>query len=167
MQSLEIISINIWHILISLCNLVILFLILKKFLYKPVERAIADRKSAIEKTLCEADDAKRSALQSKSEWDARMKSAESESEEIKAAARRSAEKKSEQILCDARQKADEIMRRSLEQAELDKKKSEEDMKQQIVILSSALAEKMLAREINEADHRELIDEFIVSVGEIS
>ena len=43
MQSLDIISINIWQILISLCNLVLLFLILKKFLYKPVHNVLAQR----------------------------------------------------------------------------------------------------------------------------
>ena len=33
MQTLEIISVNLWQILISLANLLIIFLILKKFLY--------------------------------------------------------------------------------------------------------------------------------------
>ena len=33
-QSLDIISVNIWQILISLINLLILFLMLKKFLFK-------------------------------------------------------------------------------------------------------------------------------------
>ena len=40
MQSLEVISVNIWHILISLCNLLILFLIVKRFLFKPVKKAL-------------------------------------------------------------------------------------------------------------------------------
>ena len=37
MNDLDIISINIWQIVISLLNLVLLFLILKKFLFKPVK----------------------------------------------------------------------------------------------------------------------------------
>ena len=40
MQSLDVISINLWQMLISLCNLVILYAILKKFLYKPVRKAL-------------------------------------------------------------------------------------------------------------------------------
>ena len=72
MQSLDIISINIWHIVISLCNLLILFLMLKKFLYQPVKKVLADRQAAIDSRYDEADKAKSEALQSKAEWEERM-----------------------------------------------------------------------------------------------
>ena len=48
MQTLEIISINIGQILISLCNLVLLFLALKKFLFQPVKKALAQRQEALD-----------------------------------------------------------------------------------------------------------------------
>ena len=47
-QSLDVISVNFWQILISLANLTILFLILKKFLYKPVTKVLTDRQNAVE-----------------------------------------------------------------------------------------------------------------------
>ena len=47
-MSMEVISVNIWLILISLCNLLILFLILKKFLFKPVTKTLDERKKAID-----------------------------------------------------------------------------------------------------------------------
>ena len=37
MQNLDVISVNIWAIIASLCNLLILTLIVKKFLFKPVK----------------------------------------------------------------------------------------------------------------------------------
>ena len=48
MQTLEIISVNLWQILISLANLTILFLLVKKFLYKPVKKVLAQRQSEID-----------------------------------------------------------------------------------------------------------------------
>ena len=48
MQSLEIISMNLWQILISLCNLLLLFLILKRFLYKPVKKVLDDRQAQLD-----------------------------------------------------------------------------------------------------------------------
>ena len=48
MQNLEIISVNIWNILISLANLVILFLILKHFLFKPVKKVMDERAKSIQ-----------------------------------------------------------------------------------------------------------------------
>ena len=47
MQSLDIISVNLWQILISLANLTILFLLLKKFLYKPVTKMLEQRQAEI------------------------------------------------------------------------------------------------------------------------
>ena len=45
MPTLDVISVNIWSILISLCNLLILFFIIKKFLYKPVRKMLAERQA--------------------------------------------------------------------------------------------------------------------------
>ena len=48
MQSLEVISVNVWQILISFLNLTILFLIVKKFLFKPVNNMLAKRQSELD-----------------------------------------------------------------------------------------------------------------------
>ena len=47
MQSLDVISINIWQIIISLCNLLIIYLILRKFLYAPVRKMLDEREQAV------------------------------------------------------------------------------------------------------------------------
>ena len=47
-QSLDVISFNLWQVIISLANLLILFLILKKFLYKPVKNIMAKRQSELD-----------------------------------------------------------------------------------------------------------------------
>lgn len=47
-EYLQVVSVNIWQILISLANLLLLFLILKKFLYKPVKKVLDARKAAID-----------------------------------------------------------------------------------------------------------------------
>ena len=45
MQTLDVISVNIWQILISLANLTILFLLFKKFLFKPVKKVMEKREA--------------------------------------------------------------------------------------------------------------------------
>ena len=57
MQSLEVISINIWSILISLANLCILYMLFKKFLYKPVKATLNARQEAIDAQYRAADEA--------------------------------------------------------------------------------------------------------------
>ena len=46
-QSLDVISVNIWHIVVSLANLVLMYVIIKKIFYKPVKKMIQDRENAI------------------------------------------------------------------------------------------------------------------------
>ncbi|MBO5930032.1 MAG: hypothetical protein J6Q27_01895 [Clostridia bacterium] len=59
MQSLEVISVNIWNILVSLLNLILLFLIVKKFLFKPVNRMLSKRQQELDAQYEAADEAKR------------------------------------------------------------------------------------------------------------
>ena len=69
MQSLDVISINIWHILISLINLVLLFLIVKKFLFKPVKKLFADRQAALDHQYASAAAAEKEAMAHRDEWE--------------------------------------------------------------------------------------------------
>ena len=68
MQSLDVISVNIWQILISLCNLVILFLILKKFLFKPVQKVTQTRRAELDDIYSEAKAAQTRADMNEKEW---------------------------------------------------------------------------------------------------
>lgn len=165
MQSLEVISINIWQILISLCNLLILFLILKKFLYKPVERILSERKAALDKQYAAASEAQSSAESSKKKWEEKLQNAEAEADNMIKKAAVAADRRGEQIVSDAKEKAAGIVREAEAQAELEHKKAEAGIKKEIVDVSAVLTEKMLGREIRTEDHRAIIDSFIEKIGE--
>ena len=164
MQSLEIISINIWHIVISLCNLLILFLMLKKFLYKPVKKVLADRQAAIDSRYLDADKAKSEALRSKTEWENRMAAADEEAAGIVSSAVESANRQSSAILGETREKADRMMSRARAEADAERRKAEDDIRIRIAV-SAAIAGKLLEREISSADHSDLIDSFISEIGD--
>ena len=165
MQSLDIISINIWHIVISLCNLLILFLMLKKFLYQPVKKVLADRQAAIDSRYDEADKANSEALQSKAEWEERMAAADEEAAGIISSAVESANRQSSAILGETKEKADRMISRARAEADAERRKAEDDIKDRIADVSAAIAGKLLEREISAADHSDLIDSFISEIGE--
>ena len=165
MQTLDVISVNLWQIVISLANLVIIFLIVKKFLFKPVENVLAKRQGEINKQYENAANAEKEANNSKEAWELKMKSAKDEAEEIIKDAESVAENRGEKIIAQANEKADAIIRRAEKDAELEYKKSEEKIKQEIVDVSAALAEKILDREIKEEDHHDFIQSFIEGIGE--
>lgn len=165
MQTLDVISVNIWQIIISLLNLLILFMLVKKFLYKPVSRVLQERQDEIDESYKEAETAKEEALENKTAWEDKLKGAKAEAEYILKNAKENASQRSDKLILEAKEEAEGILRRAKENAELEKKKAEEEIKREIADVSVLLAEKMLEREINEKDHHATINSFIERIGE--
>ena len=160
MQNLDVISVNIWAIIASLCNLLILTLIVKKFLFKPVKKIIDTRRAAIDADYEQAAAARAEAEENRLNYEAAMAAAKQTSDQIIADANRTAEYRSNEIVAEARERATEIRRQAETDAVLERKKAEDEMKHEIANVSAQLTGKLLKREINEEDHRALIDDFL-------
>ena len=118
------VGVNLWTMIFAWINLLILYLILKKLLFKPIKNMIDSRQKEVDDMYSDAEDAKASAAKMKAEYEKKLEAANEESEEIVKRATRKAQLREEEIL----RAADEEARRSLErakaEAELEKKKSE-------------------------------------------
>ena len=165
MQSLEVISVNLWQILSSLLNLLIIFILVKKFLFGPVNKMLAKRQSEIDARYDAADEAKRLATRDKLLWEEKISAVKAESDDIIKKAQDSAKRQGETIVSSAKEQAEGIVRQAQTQAQLELKKAEEGIKKEIVEVSTALANKLLEREINADDHKDLIDSFIEKIGD--
>lgn len=165
MPSLDIISVNLWQILISLANLILIFLIVKRFLFKPVKKLLAQRQAELDHQYAAASAAEQQAQEHKAAWEEKLQSANAEADAIIQDATHTAKYRAAQILEDANAKAEGIKQRAEAEAILTQKRAEEGIKREIVEVSSALAEKMLEREIDQEDHRALIGSFIDEIGE--
>ena len=160
MQNLDVISVNIWAILASLANLLILTLIVKRFLFKPVKKIVDARRAAIDNDYAQAQAARDQAEESRQNYEAAMAAAKQTSDQIIADATRTAEHRSNEIVAEAREKATDIRRQAEADAVLERRKAEDDMKHEIAEVSTQLTGKLLQREINEDDHKKLIDSFL-------
>ena len=164
MQFLDVISVNIWAILASLANLLILAWIIKRFLFKPVKKVVDARRAAIDDDYAKADAARTEAEELKLNYEASMAAAQQTSDQIIAEATRTAEYRSNEIVAEAREKATEIRRQAEADAVLERKKAEDEMKHEIADVSAQLTGKLLEREIRAEDHRALIDSFLQEIG---
>ena len=164
MQSMEVISVNIWQILISLCNLLLLFLILKKFLFSPVKKMLQKRQNEIDVQYSEAAEAKQEADSNKVLWEEKLGNAETQAQEILSSAAAKADVRAQQIVSEAEGRADGIVRQAKAAAELEKKKAEAEIKKEIIDVSAVLTEKMLGREISDDDHKKLFASFLEGIG---
>ncbi len=165
MQSLDVISFNLWQILIALLNLLVLYWLIKKFLYAPVQKMLDKRQEELNSKYDAAEKAKTQAEQDEKYWHNKIESANSEADEILKKASENANRRSDKIIDKAKAEAEDIIRQAQTDAELEHKKAKEEIKREIVDVSAALAEKMLSREINIEDHRSIIDYAIDEIGD--
>ena len=165
MQASEIISVNLWQILISLANLVLIFLILKRFLFKPVQQMLEKRQQQVDTQYAEAETAAAAAREDQAVWAEKLAGADAEAEARIQAADATARRHAERVVAEAKDRAEEILRQARAEASLEMTRAEAAMKEEIVLVSTQLAEKMLERELQPADHQQLIDSFLAGVGD--
>ena len=165
MQTLDVISVNIWQILISLTNLFLLFIILKKFLFKPVMKMITDRQKEIDDMYDAADSAKSEAQALEAEYKQKLSQATLTGERMVKEAVERGQKREEEILRQANEEASAIMAKASASIALEKKKALNDAKDEISDIAMAIAEKVVGRELNGADHAALVDGFIDRLGD--
>ena len=167
MQSLDIISINIWNTLISLLNLLLIFLILKKVLFKRVQAVMAERKNQVDKLYSDANDSRDSANELKQEYEHRLASARQEADSLIKSATQTAQRKSDQIVQEANSQASHVKQKAEEEIAQQKKQMLQDIRSEISGLAVDIASKVVEREINQKDYDGFVDEFIQNVGEQS
>ena len=165
MQSLDIISVNIWSILISLANLLIIFLILKKFLFKPVQKVMNTRQEQVNKIYSEADESRASANQMKQEYEQRLANARQEADSMMKTAVQTAQRKGEQIVSEAKSQASHVKQKAEEEIAQQKQQMLQDVRSEISELAVDIASKVVEREINQKDYDGFVDDFIKNVGE--
>ena len=159
------VGVNFWTCLFTFANLVILYLFLKKLLFKPVKDMIDSRQKEIDDLYADANQSKSDAQQLKTEYEARLAAANAESEEILKVANRKAQLRQEQILKEARDQAAQTLRRADEQIEMEKKRAMNENKDDVSVMAVDIASAVLARNIKREEQSELIDSFIERLGE--
>ncbi len=159
-EYLELISLNVWHIVATIANLLLLTRILKKFLFKPVQNVIAKRQGQVDELYKAAEDSKSRAEMDKALYTEKLAGAAEEAESILRSAAQRADRQSDEIIADANRRAAETMKRAEEDIELAKKKAMDELKTEISDISVQIAESVVGRELNGEDHRGLIDSFI-------
>ncbi len=165
MNNLDVISLNIWQVLISLANLVILFFLFKKFLFKPVKEILAKREEEVMAEYNKASAATDEAMALKASWEEKIQTADAKAEEIINEAVEKADRRNEVMLYESREKAEAIIRKANADAERERLEAQETIKQEIIGVSTALSERIIGREINMNDHKDLIDSFIDNLDE--
>ena len=156
-----------WTFLAQICNLMIQLVIFKKLLLNPVKKVIAERKAKADSQIADAEKLRTEAEAMKAEYEQNLQNARTEANQIVAAAQTTAAARSEELLGEARAQAAALKQKAEADIAQERKKAVNEVKDEIGGMAMEIASKVVEREIKEADHQDLIDEFIKNVGEAS
>ena len=159
------VGVNFWTALFTLLNFLALFFVLKHFLVGPVIKIIQDRQKEIDDMYASAGNAEQQAKLMEAEYKEKLSAASETGERIVKEAVARGQAREEEILRQANAEASAIMDKAAADIALEKKKAINDAKDEISGIAIAIAEKVVARELNEADQAKLVDSFINELGE--
>lgn len=166
MKTLDFLTIDLGTIIGTLANTLILFLILRHFLFGRVNKVLDERQKYVEDSYKDADEAKENAKKLENEYTSKLKSVKEESAEIMKNSIKKAQNRSDELLAAARDEAQEIVERANNDIEREKKRAINEVKDEISDIVIAVASKVIEKEITEKDNDKIIDEFILNVGEM-
>ena len=156
-----------WTTIAQICNLLLQILLFKKFLFKPVKEILAKRQAEVDNIYDEANKAKLDADTAKADYEQHLSAAKQEADAITSRAMKNAREQSEAIVSGAQAEAAALRQKAENDIALEKKKAVNEMKSEISGLAVDLASKVVRKEIKEADHEKLIEQFIDELGDAS
>ena len=151
------------NFVLHIVNAVILFLILRKLLFKPVKGYMDKRTQSFEAQKESLDGRQEDIERQEAAYREQMDNTRDEAKKIMDQANERANEHMAEAQQKAREQVEAMMERGRKQIETERAKAMEDIKGQAAGLAVEIASKILAREIKKEDHDKFIDDFLERV----
>lgn len=161
----SLVTVNPVTLIAQICNLFIQLLIVKIFFLDKIKAVLDKRRETADKQIADAEAAKSEAAAIKQTYEENMRQAKTKADDMILSAQKTAAQRSEEILSQAQKQAAQIKTKAASDIEMEKKKAINDAKNEISDLAMAIAGKVVARELNDADQDGMIDRFIEELGD--
>lgn len=154
-----------WSLVWTIINLIIFYLLMKRFLVGPVLGIMEKRKNLIAQELENAKAAQEKAEELKGHYEGALAGAKEESAQIIEAARADAKSESERMVKEANLEAAKIIENARVTAEQEKENALQGAKSEIAGLALETARKLLSEGSTEKGNSMLYDEFLAKAGD--
>ena len=146
-------------------SMLLLVTVLSYLLFNPVRDLLEKRRQRIQDDREAAKKEREEALVYKEEYDRKLKNVESEVQEILSDARKKAIANEAKIVAEAREEAARIVARAQAEIALEKKRALDDMKQEMITISTMMAQKIVTASIDPNVQESLIEDTLKEMGE--
>lgn len=161
----SLVTVNPVTLIAQICNLFIQLLIVKIFFLDKIKAVLDKRRETADKQITDAEAAKSEAAAIKQTYEENMRQAKTKADDMILSAQKTAAQRSEKIISQAQKQAAQIKTKAASDIEMEKKKAINEAKNEISELAMAIAGKVVARELNDADQDGMIDRFIEELGD--
>lgn len=160
----DLVAIN-WSFWFQLINTLVIFLVLRHFLFKPVTEFMDKRRKAIEDSITSAESKNKEAEDLMTQYQRKLDEIKQERNEIIKDATKRAEQRGDEIVKNAEVEAKKIIEKANSDIHREKQKALNELKDQISGLVIMAATKVVEKELDAHKHEEMIKQFIDEVGE--
>ena len=144
---------------------IILFIVVAIFFWKPITKILEQRREVIDKDLEDAQKAKDNAIEIEAELNKQLKEAKEKVKDMLAKAEKEANLKRDEIINQAREEAKRRMDNLEIELEQERSSMEKEIRQEIVDIAFAAAEKIVSKEINQDKYLDVVDEILKGANE--
>ncbi len=162
----EFMSIDLTTIIATLLNTLILFLVLKHFLFDKVNKVVDERQKEIQDSYDRAEEAEKNAQKLEADYNEKIGQAKQESAEIIRDATKKAQARADEIIDEARVEAKGIRTNAENEIEREKKIAVNAIKDEISQIAFSAAAAVVEKDLTSEDNEKLIEKFIDNVGEV-
>lgn len=147
-------------IVITALSLLIIFVIVKKLLYKPLSKMVDARKAQINKQLADAEAAKSEAEANARATKAQLDAANSEAAKIVASANSRALLEADSVVKAAKLEALDLSKRAEEQIKQERTAMMHELRSEVTGLSMAIATKLVGEAVDNEESRNKVETWI-------
>lgn len=149
---------------IHVLNVVVLFVVLRLLLYKPVLKYMKKRENMFANKVDELDTREKELIRDKEDFDRIMADADNKAAAIITKSNEIARDHAREILDNAKEHSRDLVLRAKKEIEAEKVQTRAELKTEITDMAVQIAEKVLEREVSLEDNRKIIDGFFERVG---
>ena len=146
-------------VIISLINIIVLFILLRLILWKHVIRFLAGREERIRSEMDAAEKRRLEADALHSEYDKKLGDLKEQGRDLIRKSQQKANEESDRILKEARDKTDEMVSDAESRIAEEKKQALEDAHLEVAQLATDMAARILDREVSSKDNESAVDGF--------
>lgn len=160
LANLKITGGDVRDLLIQLCATILLFVVIRIFLWKPITNILEKRREAMDEALEKAQESRDNAKALEDELATKLADAKEEIRILLNQAEKDGNLRRDQIINEAKEEA----KRRLENLELEleqeKDSMQKEIRQEIIDIAFAAAEKIVAREIDQDKYMDVVEEIL-------